>query len=57
MEKELSTKFHRVLMYTVANDKTVHRYNSPANEDYANCGLHVKLWNLWLMPLFFSHKS
>ena len=33
-------------LYTVVNDKTVYRYNSPANEDYANCGLHVKLWNL-----------
>ena len=37
-------------MYTVVNDKKVYRYNSPTNEDYANCGLHVKLWNLWLMP-------
>ena len=46
----------KLWMYTVVNDKAVYRYNSPANENYANCGLHVKLCNLWLMPLCFLIK-
>ena len=54
------TKFHRVFdhgcSYAVVNDTTVYRYSSPANEDYANCGLHVKLWSLWLMAFCFLIK-
>ena len=43
----------KLWMWIVVNDKTVYRYKSPANEDYANCGLDVKLWNLLLMPFCF----